>query len=257
MKRKEKKRISANLNRDIVLEFAVYLIINMYEAKCAAEALMEKELYGQARSMTILALEEFGKLGPTLSFLADPIRRPNYIEDCFDHKSKQMRGHLLTSIAPMLLKLGISTSTDGYQDIGEFVRDFETKLTNSQLEAEVVQIAPELQKIIEKAESGVLENERQNGLYVSYSIDDNSIVSVKHPNLVSRADAQKFLDLLAIYSDQSMGDIFECLSKKYGSFVDDKSTWAEAFPALKAMVEDLVQHLYPHPPLLPGEPTAD
>jgi AbiV family abortive infection protein len=249
MKKKYIERIAANINRDIVLEFAAYLIINIYDAKCAAEALMEKELFGQARSMAILALEELGKFGPTLAFLSNPAEHPNYIQECFGHRSKQLRGHLLMSVVPLLTNAGLLTDGANTQDMGDLLRKLDKRLSEnvSQVEAEITNLVPELQQIIENAESGVIEEQRQNGLYVSFAINNVETVHVRHPRLVSKLDAEKVLGMLSAYSDQAMGDIFGPMLEKYASSMVDDSSWVELISAFKMMVEDLAKHLAENP----------
>jgi AbiV family abortive infection protein len=207
---------------------------------------MEKELFGQARSMAILALEELGKLSPVLGYIADPASHPSFVEECFGHKSKQLRGRLLSYMGPIMQRLNLMPSGDANsQNVQEWMSGFNSRLSelSSQLEAEAVKLIPELEATIKNAETGEIEAQRQEGLYVSFALDENSGVHLRHPKLVNKADAEKVLDYLSMYSDQTLSSLFEPLMKTYTSSLNDDSTWVDLISTLKQMLADMAAQL--------------
>ena len=99
------QRMAENMDRDSVLELAAFTIINVHDLQNAANTLLEKELFGQARSLGIMALEELGKFVQTVNYLvngADPL---NFINNLWSHRSKQQSGYVMALLGSLLAYL--------------------------------------------------------------------------------------------------------------------------------------------------------
>lgn len=105
IKNRRMQRIAENMDRDSVLELAAFTIINIHDLQNAANVLLEKELFGQARSLGIMALEELGKFVQTVNYLAGDSDPLNFINNLWNHRSKQRSGYVIALLSSLLTYL--------------------------------------------------------------------------------------------------------------------------------------------------------
>ena len=246
-KNRRMQRMAENMDRDAVLELAALTIINVHDLQNAANTLLEKELFGQARSMGIMAIEELGKFVQTLNYLAGGSDPLNFVNNSWSHQSKQRSGYVIALLSSLLVDL------QKQKPLGPEEKSLELSFANitdriteniEQLVIEFERQVPELEQLIKETESGEIEYRRQDGFYVSLAIDELNRISVKHPRLVTREEAVFFIKLLSILNDSNVSLMLEPLVMNYSKCIDSEN---ESLPAvisiLKKMIDDAVRQL--------------
>lgn len=247
IKNRRMQRIAENMDRDSVLELAAFTIINIHDLQNAANVLLEKELFGQARSLGIMALEELGKFVQTVNYLAGDSDPLNFINNLWNHRSKQRSGYVIALLSSLLtylqkrnpldpedksLELLFPKITDRItQNVDQLVIEFERKV-------------PELERLIKETGSGEIEYRRQDGFYVSLAIDELNRISVKHPRLVAREEVVFVIKLLSILNENTVDSMLEHLVMNYSKHMDSSNeSLATVISVIKKMIDDTVCQL--------------
>lgn len=248
------QRIAENMTRDSVLEMAAHTIINIDDLQNAANVLLDNGLLGPACSIGIMALEELGKFAKIMGYLADNSDRKAFVNSVLNHKNKQRAGHVIALLAPAILSLrhrGAKSVEElfPHDSLTGIVDDL--KLNINQLTSELEREIPEVERVIKEVETGEIEQKRQDGFYVSLAINEEDRVSVKYPRLITRADTERVVKILAFFRNKDAVVAIEPIAMRYREGADSESvSMSFVVDMLKKMVDDAV-------PLLVGPLSAD
>lgn len=241
-KNRRMQRMAKNLDRDSVLEMAAFTLINIHDLQGAANTLLERELYGQARSLGIMALEELGKFVQTVNYLAGDASTLDFVNSLWSHKSKQRSGYVIALLSTLLMKLKTPERLEiEEQSLESFFTNFTNGLSEDidRLLIELERQIPELERLIKETENGEIEYRRQDGFYVSLAIDELDRISVKHPRLVTREEAVFIVKLLSVLDDNTVGSMMEPIAMNYFKGIDSsKESLPAAISALKKLIDD-------------------
>jgi len=241
-KNRRMQRIAKHLDRDSVLEMAAFTIINVHDLRSASNALLEREHYGQARSLGIMALEELGKFVATVNYLAGNSNTLDFVNSTWNHKSKQRSGYVIALLSTLLVKLQIPGRLESEE---QSLESFFTKLTSriteniDQLSIELERQVPKLERLVKETGNGEIEYQRQDGFYVSLAIDELNRISTKHPRLVTREEAVFIIKLLSVLDDNTVDSMLDPIATNYFNGIDSSNELnPAAISALKKMIDD-------------------
>lgn len=238
------QRIADGLDRDAVLGFSAMTLVNVHDLHATANMLLEKELYGYARSMGIMALEELGKFIQAVSYLAGDLDVSKFVNVSRNHIPKQRLGYLIAFMAPIMARLE-KPALPGSEELaqGSPIARFVDRMAGNidGLATAMEQQLPALQQLIKNIENGEIEHQRQEGFYVSFAIDELERISIKHPRLVSREEAIFVIKVLSVLDESALPTELEsvitsCLGDM-GASQDDM------LQAIKRMIDDLVREI--------------
>ena len=242
MRRRDLEIIKGHLSREIVLEFAVYTLINVHYLYGAAKSLIEKErYYGVGRSVAITALEELGKLTITLNYLANKISPEDFVEKVFSHNRKQNWGTLITTIAPIIDSLlkRLQESTGTVSNIKDIIQHMDNDPAH--LEREFLKSQTLIVSRVESSVKGELEEQRQNGLYVSISVHGDGL-KVIHPQMIGEEESKQVFALLSSFDElvsKSTLAVDESLNVREDPFIPEN----EALAMLKQVIDRMCQQV--------------
>ena len=230
--------VSARLNRDTVLEYAVYSLFNHGDLRLAASTLTDKGLYGPARSMAISALEELGKFALAIRFLADDLSAPQFVQQIFSHVPKQAWGRLITHLSPHMVHLNRENVAPSFL---EFFRNLEAN--SEKLVQAVTEDQNGLQQVANELAGHTLESWRQEGIYVSIQETEDTLV-VQHPRLVTEEQVQTVIQLLSQLdndADHALFDAVSCLGLSTSELQSTVLTSPESIRLLKSAIDQFAQ----------------
>ncbi len=193
------KEIANCLNRDSVLEFAVYTIINLHDLYHAAKILInEKALYGVGQSLAISALEELGKLFLSLSYLTNEISADSFARGVYLHERKQNLGKVTAWMTtPIVAAIQeVKKEVEANISIDDFFLNIKDNLSLLEIKLSSVGFISELENMLKEN----LEERRQNGLYVSITNEGN-LNYILHPRQITEAEAKSILNIVATFDD--------------------------------------------------------
>ncbi|HLA88585.1 MAG TPA: AbiV family abortive infection protein [Anaerolineales bacterium] len=204
---KIERQILPHLNREVVLKFTAYTIINISDLRDAARQLIQNERYGLARSMAIFTQEEFGKLMLCIMYLTQQIEPERFLRKIRSHPDKQALGILLTQITPHLdssLQAAFAQNPNSISAALESISKDEDSL------ATLIEqnIHPEIDSLVHNYQTtlqGSEEEIRQQGIYVSISFKQQTL-AISHPRQTTREEAEaamKTIDGFMNLVDQS------------------------------------------------------
>lgn len=205
------KQLAQNLHRDTVLEFAARAIMNMHDLCNAARCLFENNFYGQARSTAITALEELGKFVLTLSYLSGELSEREFLQRVRSHHPKQRWGNLIAFFAPLTRRF---MEQQGEISLGEgLFKQLDDRMASNLdgVVREMQEKESELEAFANYLVSGQVERERQDGWYVSLTVE-NETLHVSHPRMIDREKAESVLQLLSHFDHDIPGSSFDWTS---------------------------------------------
>ncbi len=238
------QRIADGLDRDAVLEFSALTLVNVHDLRATANMLLEKELYGYARSMGIMALEELGKFIQATSYLAGDLDVSKFVNASRNHIPKQRLGYLIAFMAPIMARLekpplpGPDEVTGG-SPMAQVIDRMAGNIDG--LGAAMEQQLPALQQLVKSIENGEIEHQRQEGFYVSFAIDELERISIKHPRLVSREEAVFVIQVLSVLDESALPMELEPVITSYLGDMD--ASQDDMLRAIKKMIDDLVREI--------------
>ncbi len=100
---------------------------------------------------------------------------------------------------------------------------------------------PALQQLVKNIESGEIEHQRQEGIYVSFTIGELERISIKHPQLVSREEAIFVMKVLSVLDESAIPMGLEPVITSY--LGDMGASHVDMLQATKKMIDDLVREI--------------
>lgn len=197
---KKEKEMLPQLNRNIVLKFTVYTIINICDLRSAAKQLYNSGQYSLSRSLAVFAKEELGKLVICIFFLSGRTAPEKFIKHVRSHHHKQALGMLWAQIVSCFdfgdigvkeaFTIEADTFSNTIKQLGERINTIVDKI-----EPAILEKANLIKHEFNSSMKGATERTRQQGIYVSLELQ-SGILDVQHPRLVTQKEASDELDSL-------------------------------------------------------------